>query len=100
MTLSFKIKRANDDQVIDIHSIAHYDPEKNSVFGTIHDITNLRHAEESHRLLFAAIEQAAEAIIITDATGIIQYVNPAAGDPLRGYSRDELHRTDSQYFQE
>ncbi len=33
--IEFKIKRANDDQVVAIHSIAHYDPEKNSVFGTI-----------------------------------------------------------------
>ncbi|MGO9739315.1 MAG: PAS domain S-box protein [Desulfomonilaceae bacterium] len=87
--IEFKIKRANDDQVIDIHSIAHYDAEKNLVFGTIHDITNLKRAEESHRLLFAAIEQAADAIIITGATGIIQYVNPAL-EILSGYSRNEL----------
>ncbi|MHB8204749.1 MAG: PAS domain S-box protein [Desulfomonilaceae bacterium] len=87
--IEFEIRRANDDQIIDIHSIAHYDAEKNSVFGTIHDITNLRRAEECHRLLFAAIEQAADAIIITDAKGIIQYVNPAQ-EILSGHSRNEL----------
>jgi PAS domain S-box-containing protein len=53
------------------------------------DITDLRHAEESYRLLFAAIEQAAEGVIITDATGIIQYVNPAE-EAITGYCRDEL----------
>ncbi|MFA6220778.1 MAG: PAS domain S-box protein [Desulfomonilaceae bacterium] len=87
--IEFQIKRANDDQVIDIHSIAHYDPEKNLVFGIIHDVTNLKRAEESHRLLFAAIEQAADGFIITDAHAAIQYVNPAL-EILSGYSRNEL----------
>ncbi len=87
--IEFKIRRANDDQIVDIRSIAHYDSEKNSVFGTIHDITNLRYAEESYRLLFAAIEQAAEGVIITDATGVIKYVNPAE-EAVTGYSSDEL----------
>ena len=87
--IEFQIKRANDNQVIDIHSIAHYDAKNNSVFGTIHDITNLRCVEESHKLLFAAIEQVADAIIITDTAGIIQYVNPAQ-EILSGYSRNEL----------
>jgi PAS domain S-box-containing protein len=87
--IEFKIMRANDDQVINIHSIAHYDTEKNSVFGTIHDITGLRHAEERYGLLFAAIEQAAEGVVITDNAGIIQYVNPAE-ETISGYSNDEL----------
>ncbi len=87
--VEFQIKRANDDQVIDIHSVAHYDAEKNSVFGTIHDITDLRHAEESHKLLFEAMEHAAEAIIITDSSGVIQYINPAQ-EITSGYSRNEL----------
>ena len=87
--IEFKIKRPNDDQVFDIHSIAHHDPEKNSLFGIIHDITDLRHAEESYRLLFAAIAQAAEGVIITDTTGIIQYANPAE-ESITGYSNDEL----------
>jgi PAS domain S-box-containing protein len=87
--IEFKIMRANDDQVINIHSIAHYDTEKNSVFGTIHDITDLRHAEERYGLLFAAIEQAAEGVVITDNAGIIQYINPAE-ETISGYSNDEL----------
>ena len=59
------------------------------MFGTIHDVTDLRHAEESHKLLFEAMEHSAEAIIITDSTGIIQYVNPAQ-EIISGYSRNEL----------
>jgi PAS domain S-box-containing protein len=59
------------------------------VFGTIHDITDIRHAEERHSQLFAAIEQAAEGVVITSPTGIIQYVNPAE-ETISGYGRDEL----------
>jgi PAS domain S-box-containing protein len=59
------------------------------VFGTIHDITDLRHAEERYGLLFAAIEQAAEGVVITDNTGTIQYVNTAE-ETISGYSNDEL----------
>ncbi len=40
------------------------------------------------RLLSTAVEQAAEAIIITDLRGVIQYVNPAF-ESITGYSRAE-----------
>jgi PAS domain S-box-containing protein len=53
------------------------------------DITNRLRAEEAQRLLFSAIEQTAEGIIITDSIGIIQYVNPAEA-AITGYNRDEL----------
>ncbi len=38
--------------------------------------------------LIAAVDQAADGIVITDAGGVIQYVNPAF-TALTGYSRDE-----------
>ena len=44
---------------------------------------------EQERLLFTAIAQSPDAVIITDATGIIQYVNHAQ-EILSGYSLDEL----------
>ena len=44
---------------------------------------------EIHTLLIRAIESASEAIIITDITGIIQFVNHTQ-DTLSGYSGDEL----------
>ncbi|MFH0960359.1 MAG: PAS domain S-box protein, partial [Pseudomonadota bacterium] len=59
------------------------------VLGVARDITATRKAEETQKRLATAIENAAEAVIITDATGIIQYVNPAQVI-LSGYSRDEL----------
>ena len=59
------------------------------LLSTALDITERNRAEKSRKLLSAAIEQSAEAVIITDAKGIIQYVNPAQ-EILSGYTRDEL----------
>ena len=59
------------------------------LLGISEDITERKQFEESQRLLSTAIEQAAEAVIITDARGVIQYVNTAQ-EILSGYSRDEL----------
>ncbi len=35
----FKLRRASDGAIIDVHSIAHYDRAANRVFGTFHDIS-------------------------------------------------------------
>ena len=59
------------------------------LLGISEDITERKQFEDSQKLLSTAIEQSAEAVIITDATGVIQYVNPAQ-ERLSGYSRDEL----------
>ena len=48
-----------------------------------------RQAAEREQLLSTAVEQAAESVIITDASGIIQYTNPVA-ETISGYSSDEL----------
>lgn len=45
-------------------------------------------AEEAHARLATAIDQAAEAIVITDPGGTIQYVNPAF-ESITGYSAEE-----------
>lgn len=45
--------------------------------------------EESQHLLSAAIEQAAESVMITDVRGHILYVNPAF-ENLTGYSRNQV----------
>ncbi|MFH0958070.1 MAG: PAS domain S-box protein [Pseudomonadota bacterium] len=57
--------------------------------GSNRDITDRKRAEEMEKRLFTAIEHAAEGIIITDATGIIEYINPAE-ETITGYSHDEL----------
>ena len=52
------------------------------------DITDRKRAEEAHARLATAVEQAAEAIVITDTSGTILYVNPAF-EKTAGYTRQE-----------
>jgi PAS domain S-box-containing protein len=54
----------------------------------IRDITARKKTEAEHRRLTAAIEQAGEVIFMTDAQGIIQFVNPAF-ERTTGYSRED-----------
>ena len=46
--------------------------------------------EESLRKLSRAVEQSADAVVITDSHGVIEYVNPAF-ETLTGYSPAEAH---------
>lgn len=55
---------------------------------TITDITPLKDAELEHKRLTAVIDQTAEAILITDTSGIITYVNPAF-ELISGFSAEE-----------
>lgn len=55
----------------------------------VRDVTQTRKAQEVQRRLATAIEQAAEAIVITDTEGIINYVNPAF-ERITQYSREEV----------
>ena len=54
----------------------------------VEDVSDRKRVEEERRQLAAAIEQAAEAIVITDADGTAQYVNPA-WERVSGVSRSE-----------
>ena len=56
---------------------------------TIVDITDRMEAEEAQRRLAAAVEQAAEMIIVTGTDGTIEYANPAF-EQITGYTRQEL----------
>lgn len=59
------------------------------VIGIAMDISKRKRAEESLRLHTKALESAANAIVITDAHGAIQWVNPAFKQ-LTGYAFDEV----------
>jgi PAS domain S-box-containing protein len=52
------------------------------------DITDRKRGEEQQAQLTRAVEQAAEAIVITDPNGVMTYVNPAF-EMVSGYSRAE-----------
>jgi two-component system cell cycle sensor histidine kinase/response regulator CckA len=54
----------------------------------LRDTTEVRQAEAERLLLSAAIEQAAEMVLLTDTDGVIQYVNPAF-EQVTGYTRAE-----------
>lgn len=56
--------------------------------GTKTDISERRQSEERIRLLSQSVHQAGEAILMTDAKGVIEYVNPAFCN-ITGYSEAE-----------
>lgn len=77
--------------------------------GLISDITGRKRAEESLRLQSAALQAAANAIVITDSEGLVIWVNQAftrmtgysAEESVRrdlGFLRSDLH--DAQFYQE
>ncbi|NOY80274.1 MAG: PAS domain S-box protein [Kiritimatiellaeota bacterium] len=59
------------------------------VLGTYEDITREKELEIGHRRLTAGIHQAAEAVVIANAAGDIEYVNPAF-EKITGYPRAEV----------
>ncbi len=59
------------------------------MFALKRDMARRRQAEEARALLGMAVEQTADAIIITDPKGVIQYVNPAF-QRITGYTGEEV----------
>lgn len=91
--VEFKIKRESDGKIIDIHSVAEFDPSKNILFGTIQDITERKtnekaayEREEKFRLI---IENTSEAIFFAEPNGTIDFANHAACE-MFGYSLEEF----------
>jgi len=70
--------------------VAHKAPNGTVAFlSTIaRDITERKRADESRRLQSAALHVAADAIVITDRAGVIEWVNPAFTQ-LTGYTAEE-----------
>jgi len=58
------------------------------IAGTLQDITQRHQTEIQMRKLSGAVEQIADAVMITDRNGIVEYVNPAF-ELMTGYSREE-----------
>lgn len=57
--------------------------------GTITDITERKKAEQSIRKMSRAVEQSPASIVITNANGLIEYVNPKFTQ-VTGYTLDEV----------
>jgi len=62
---------------------------EDQLVSVVRNVTDQKRAQERLALLAAAMEQAAEDIIITDADNVIQYVNPAF-EVTTGYRSDEV----------
>jgi PAS domain S-box-containing protein len=92
----FKIQRPTDGLIIDIHSVATYEPTTNTVLGVVQDISARKKAEESllesERLFRSYIKYAPDGVFVADGKGKYIDVNDAASE-LTGYDRDELLRT-------
>lgn len=65
------------------------DGEVASVVSIIRDISERKRVEQEHRRLAAAVEYAADAIMVTDAEWVVQYVNPAF-EKITGYPKGEV----------
>ncbi|MDD5758035.1 MAG: PAS domain S-box protein [Desulfobulbaceae bacterium] len=55
----------------------------------VEDITELKRKEATLRMLSCVVEQSPTSIVITDPTGVIEYVNPKFCE-LTGYSAEEV----------
>jgi diguanylate cyclase (GGDEF)-like protein/PAS domain S-box-containing protein len=64
------------------------DGEISRIVGLALDVTEQRRGEKTMRRLSSAVEQTADAVMITDRSGVIEYVNRAF-EEITGYSRDE-----------
>ena len=63
--------------------------EITGVMAVVTDITQRKQGEAKMLRLTTAVEQSAESVIICDAAGIIQYVNPAF-TTITGYTREDV----------
>jgi PAS domain S-box-containing protein len=57
--------------------------------GIFRDLAERKQAELTHAKLSRALEQTADSVMITDARGVIEYVNPEF-EKTTGYGRDEV----------
>ncbi|GAB4232630.1 MAG: PAS domain S-box protein [Deltaproteobacteria bacterium] len=89
-TVERNFETENGGKVLEITSSALRDAEGNIVAGieAVRDVTERRRMEEERRRLAMAVEQSAEAMVVTDTEGTIVYVNPAF-ERITGFSAAE-----------
>jgi len=92
---SYEVKfRKKDNSIIwvSINAIPVYNSngEFQHLEGLVQDITVRKKSETQLQRLSTAVEQVVESIIITDATGIVKYVNPAF-ELNTGYTSDFIY---------
>jgi PAS domain S-box-containing protein len=70
-------------------AVSVYSPRRGYFVAVFDVITERKRAEAARLMLASAVEQAAEMIVVTDAGGCIQYVNPAF-EAVTGYTKEEV----------
>jgi len=90
--IEYQIIRKNDGSVRWVHGLGNCDFDAQGhplgMIGSITDITERKETETALRLQAAALYASADAIIITDRAGVIEWVNPAFA-ALTGYTAKE-----------
>lgn len=91
--VEFRIRRAGDGKVMDIHSIAEYDSVSRVVFGVIQDITESRRNQEALRAnekkFRDIVETSPDIIWEMDLQGNFTYISPRVLE-LLGYRAEDL----------
>ncbi len=101
--LEFKAVRQTDREIIDVHSIADFDPEKNAIWGVIQDITlrkkaetELKESEAKYRFL---TENMQDVIWSQEPDLTLAYISPSV-ENLLGYAPSEmLGKTFPEFFE-
>jgi PAS domain S-box-containing protein len=95
--VEFKLQNRATNEIIDVHSVAEYDKETNTVNGIIRDITKRKKAEEEYKKFFTIIEKALFGSAIADPDGNILYVNEYFAH-IHGYTSKELTGKNIEVF--
>ncbi|XXJ18217.1 PAS domain S-box protein [Desulfovibrio caledoniensis] len=89
--VELRLMSGNDEFAWALWQVVEMGNTRGEVAGNIHtftDITEIKEAQLAMSRLTAAIDQAAEMIVMTDLNGVMTYVNPAF-EAVSGYSRAE-----------
>ena len=88
-TVDLKFRRQNGSFFVgEVHFQFYMDNDTAGGIGMVYDITERKQADDQLQKMSAAVEQSPAVVVITDARGTIEYVNPRF-TLLTGYSIDE-----------
>jgi PAS domain S-box-containing protein len=80
---------SGETRAVEVHSAPIDVDDRQFLFSIVHDISERRTYEHELRLFREAVERAGHSVIVTDADGIIEYVNPAF-EASTGYDREAV----------
>jgi PAS domain S-box-containing protein/putative nucleotidyltransferase with HDIG domain len=89
--LEYRIRRPSGEERVvyaDGQLVRDDEGQPVAILGSLHDRTELKRVDSRLRLLSVALEAAATPIVITDHTGMIEWVNPAYTQ-MTGYTATE-----------